>query len=63
MFIIVQTINISNKCCSFELPIHKIFLNNWFPQKSEASQLFSNIDTNQKCFLIIILEWFLKDYE
>ncbi len=46
IFIILQKISISNKCCSFELSIHLWILKNkmyQFPQKYSAAQLFSTL--------------------
>jgi len=48
-FIMLQTISISNYCCSFELSIHKCITINennasQFPQKhAAAAQLFSTL--------------------
>jgi len=58
MFIMLQTLSISNKYCSFELSVHQIIL------KKIVYTTVLNTDKNNM-FLeqhISILEWFLKDH-
>ncbi len=53
MFTLLQTISISNKCCSFELSIHQRILQKMhygFPQKQSRTTVF---DKNNNITLIV----------